>query len=457
MPSTSSKSEPDLPLPADAPQAGPPPPARPRSRWRAWAAQFTAGGRWTDRLPGPTRRNLRWFWLDGVFAQATESISLAYTVLYVLALGATRAQIGLMSSLSSLSAALLLLPGATLANQRGRRKLICLTSGGAVRAAMLLLALTPLVFSGPAGVVVAIALVVVREAFANLVLPAWTALSADLVPVNWRGRYFSSRNFAMGVAGMVITLFVGQVINLIGSPAGYQVAFGLAFASGLVSIYCFARLTEPLPAAPSVEAAPAPASRPSLLRHVRANPDFIAFCASAAVWNFSLNVAGPFFNVYVVENLRGDAGIVGLLSVVSSLASLPGQRVFGPLTDRWGPRRVQLLTSLLIPIVPVAWVFVTASWHIIPINLMGGFLWAGFLLASFNLLLAISPEDQRPAFTAIYQIVVLASLAAGAAFGGWVVTHFGYSAIFLLSGVGRLAAALLFARFVRAGQAAVAH
>jgi len=412
-------------------------------------AQFTAGGRWTDRLPKPMRRNLRWFWLDGVFAQATESISLAYTTLYVLALGATRAQIGLMSSLSSLSAAVLLLPGAALAKERGRRKLVCLGGGGAVRLAMLLLALTPLIFPGPAVVYVMIALVVVREAFTNLVLPAWTALSADLVPVHWRGRYFSSRNFAMGIAGMAITLLVGQVINLVGNPVGYQVAFGLAFVSGLVSIYCFAHLREPSSPVAPPEAAAQPQA--SLLRHVRANPDFIAFCACAAVWNFSLNVAGPFFNVYVVQNLNGDAGIVGLLSVVSSLASLPGQRVWGPLADRWGPRRVQLVTSLLIPILPVAWVFVTAPWHIVPINLIAGFLWAGNLLASFNLLLAISPEDQRPGFTAIYQIVVLASLAVGAAFGGWVVTHFGYPAIFMLSGVGRLAAALLFARFVRAG------
>jgi predicted MFS family arabinose efflux permease len=167
------------------------------------------------------------------------------------------------------------------------------------------------------------------------------------------------------------------------------------------------------------------------------------------VWNFSLNVAGPFFNVYVIQGLNGDAGSVGLLSVVSALSGLPGQRLFGILADRWGPRRVQLLTGLIIPLLPVAWVFVRSPWHVIPINIVAGFVWAGYTLASFNLLLTIVPEDQRPRYTALYQIVVLASLAAGAAVGGIVITGWGYAAVFVLSGAGRFIAALLFARFVR--------
>jgi predicted MFS family arabinose efflux permease len=86
---------------------------------------------------------------------------------------------------------------------------------------------------------------------------------------------------------------------------------------------------------------------------------------------------------------------------------------------------------------------------VVPINLASGILWAGYLLSGFNLLLALSPEAQRAHFTAIYQIVVTVALAAGAAAGGFIVEHWGYQAVFVLSGVGRLAAALLFVRFVR--------
>jgi MFS family permease len=173
-------------------------------RLRRCASQFTTGGRWVAQLPPSIRQNLRRFWFVGVFASGSDAIVVAYLSLFVLVLGATRAQIGLTSALSSLSAALLLLPGATLVERRGRRKhIVVLSGGGVARVALLLLALVPLFFAGPTAVYVAIALAILRGAFGNLGVPAWVSLIADIVPLSWRGRYFSSRNMAMGVANML--------------------------------------------------------------------------------------------------------------------------------------------------------------------------------------------------------------------------------------------------------------
>jgi len=417
-------------------------------RLRRRALQSTTGGRWTAQLPPSIRQNLRWFWFDGVFASGSDSIVVAYLSLFVLVLGATRAQIGLMSALSSLSAALLLLPGATLVERRGHRKRIVVLSGGGVsRLALLLLALVPLFFAGPTAVCIAIALTILRSAFGNLGVPAWVSLTADIVPLSWRGRYFSSRNMAMGAANILMTFLVGQLITLVGGTNGYQLAMGLAFAIGMASTYSFARLEEPLASAP-----PEVKDRDSqwpLLQHLRAHPDFLIFCITAAVWNLSLNIAGPFFNLYLVENLRASAGIVGALSVVTTLAALPGQRLFGTLVDRCGTRRVQLVTGLLIPLMPWAWALIRSPWHVVPINLVAGFLWAGYELANFNFLLILTPEDRRPRYSAVYQIVVTVALAGGAALGGIVAQRWGYTPVFVLSGIGRLCAALLFARFVR--------
>lgn len=328
---------------------------------------------------------------------AIRSSSL-YLSLFLLALGASRAQIGLLSALSSLSAALLVLPGAVLVERWGHRKWVCLLSGGGVsRLVLLLLAVVPLFFDAPVAVYVVIALAVIRDAFGNLAVPAWTSLTADIVPLERRGRYFGSRNLAMGGVGLLITYLAGATITALGSPTGYQWTFGAAFVFGAIST----------------------------------------------------NVAGPFFNVYMVESLRATATIVGVLNAISGLAAMPGQRLFGRLADRWGPRRVQMLTGLLIPLLPFAWALTRQPWHVAPINLAGGFLWAGYSLASFNFLLEVMPEERRALYSALYQIVVTASLAGGAALGGLVAMRWGYVAVFVLSGVGRLIAALLFIRLVR--------
>ena len=85
-------------------------------------SRLTLGGDWALSEPAETRHNLRWFWFDGFFSSASDNILATYLVLYLLALGASRAQIGLLSSLSSLSVALVLLPGALLVERIGHRK-----------------------------------------------------------------------------------------------------------------------------------------------------------------------------------------------------------------------------------------------------------------------------------------------------------------------------------------------
>ena len=79
------------------------------------------------------------------------------------------------------------------------------------------------------------------------------------------------------------------------------------------------------------------------------------------VWNFGLSLAGPFFSVYRWKICTPPPQSVGILSIVSSLAGLPALRFFGSLNDRWGARKVTLLTGFLIPLVPVMWAFTTSA------------------------------------------------------------------------------------------------
>jgi MFS family permease len=416
-------------------------------RLRKTLSRITLGGEWVVALTDEVKQNLRWFWFDGLFAAASDNIILTYLVLYLLSLGASGTQIGLMSSFSSLTAALLLLPGAFLVERFGRRKQITLTSGGGLaRLVVLMLALLPLFLGNECLVIVAIALSVTRDALNNLSFPAWMSLTGDIVPLEIRGRYFGSRNFIMGIAGMVTILLVGEWITRTEKPLGYQLAIGLAFLLGLASTYSFSRLKDPADLQPSMQ--PPSLSLPRLLRDVRTHPIFLSLCATGFLWNFSINVAGPFFSVYMVQDLKATATMVGISSIVGNFCRLIVQRKVGELTDRWGPRRVQLISMIFIPIVPTLWAFSTAMWQIYLIEILAGILWGAFNLAAFNFLLSLIPEDQRARYSALYQITVTLALAAGAALGSWVITLWGYRGVFLFSAIGRFIAALFFARYV---------
>ncbi len=419
----------------------------PLSRLRGEAALVVAGGRWTRELPHTLQASLRWLWFDGAFALGIDSIVTTYFMLYIVALGATSAQVGLLAALSGLGAAFALLPGAMLVERIGRRKEIVLAAGGSVgRIAILLAAGLPFLARGESAVVLAIALSVLRDTSGNLSLPAWTSLVADIVPAQQRGRYFGSRTIGMTASGMITAFIAGWIINRVGGLPGYQWAFLFAFAFGAASFFCFSRIQDPSPAPPArIASADASPILGSVLKH----PVFLALCLHSAVWNFSLNVAAPFFNIYLVHNLQANAIQVGVLAAAGSVAGLPALRYFGPLADRWGPRRIVLITSLFIPILPLAWVFVPSPWYVLGINLLSGALWSVFSLCLLNLLLQIAPAEERARFTAVHQIVIALALALGAATGGWVVTVAGYKAVFLMSAIGRFTAALIFARWVK--------
>jgi MFS family permease len=428
------------------------PPVSTETHGRAGRAfrKFTWGGEWAVSLSEQIKHNLYWFFFDGLFASASDNIIVTYVTLYILALGATRGQVGLMSSFSSLSAAVFLLAGAILVERYGRRKeFTVIFGGGAARLSILVLALLPFFIGNQAIVWVAILFSVTRDSFGNLSFPAWMSFTADIVPMEGRGRYFGSRNFIMGITGMLAILLVGELITRTSNPLGFQISLILAFAFGILSTFSFSHLRDPKRETPPVVTAGSFSPR-AMLRDMQAHPVFLALSLVMAFWNFSLNIAGPFFNVYMVANLKFTASMVGITSIVSTVASLLIQRRVGRLSDRWGPRKVQLISMFFIPILPIAWMFITKFWQVNLLNTLGGALWGAFNLVSFNFLLSLTPDTQRARFSAFYQILVMLALAGGAAFGAWVVTQWGYRAIFLCSAVGRIAAVVMFIRFIPA-------
>lgn len=406
--------------------------------------RFTWGGTWASALSSEKRQNLTLFFYDGLFAAASDRIILTYLTIYLLSLGATRSQIGFLSSLSNFAAALILLPAALMVERSGERKRITLTAAGGSRLTVLLMALLPLfLFQSNSLIWIVWGLALLREVFNNIGFPAWMALTADIVPMEGRGRYFGTRNFVMGLAGILVALGIGEMITRIGDPLGYQIAFILAVVLGLISMSFFARLRDPLKDKNS-----SPGVRygiKAILTSLKGQRDFILFCVFTAVWNLSINVAGPFFNVFMVDTLNFTAAMIGIVTVANTIANLLVQRRIGALADRWGNRNVAIIFLFLIPLIPLVWgLWVRQMWHALLIEVFSGLFWGAYNLVSFNTLLLKTPEDQRARFSAFYQIVVTLSLAGGAALGAWVIPAIDFKGVTLLSAGGRWLAALLF-------------
>jgi MFS family permease len=406
------------------------------------------------------RQGRRLLWLDGLIANTSESFFTSFLGPFLLTFGATNTQIGILNSAMNAGAALGQLPGAGLVERVGQPKRIVVWTGGiAARLVLFMVAVAPLLFSAQAAIFAIITLVALRFFFNQLGFPAWSALASRLVPTRMRGRYFASRNIAMGAAALLFAPLAGVIIQLGGPPRGYQLSFALAGLVGFIATVVFARISEPAhegrvvtSAAGATGASGAAAVRPARATTwslLRGHPRFMAFTAVALLWNLSLTIVAPFFSVYMIRNLSAGPIHIGLLAATFSVWNIIGQRVWGRLNDRRGAAWVTRLSGLLIPSIPLIWTVVPNIWWLFPEESLSGFLWAGYGLASFNLVLSLSPESQRARFVAIYQVVGFAAAFVGPLIGSFLADALTIRGCFFFSAGGRFLAALLFLFTVR--------
>jgi MFS family permease len=416
-------------------------------------ARVAVGG-WMSgpALPGdaegsPGRRGRALLWIDGFVSNISESFVANFTNPFALSLGATNTQLGLLSAFTSLASALALMPGARLEERAtSRKRVVVVTGGGIARALLIAVGLMPLLVTGPAVVYALMTLVSLRAFVGQLGFPAWSTLVADLVPASMRGRYFGSRNIGLAIAALIFTPIAGVLAESIGLPQGYQANFIIAGIIGFFATAIFARIPEPPREAQPAVAGGNESSARALLAE---NPRFAAFTVVAFLWNLSLMVAGPFFSVYLVKNLGATPTQIGILAAINSVANIAGQRVWGRLNDRRGAIWVMALTGFVIPVIPLLWSFARTPWFLVLVEALAGFAWAGYGLASFNLMLGLAPPEQRGRFTAIYQASVFTAAFVGPLLGSVLINALSIRPLFWISAVGRLAASILFQFTVR--------
>jgi len=393
-------------------------------------------------VPSEYHAGMRAFWLDSLFASISDAFYGTYTSLYVLALGGTRTEVGWLASASSFLGMVMPIPGASLTRRWGQRKRMVVVFSVLFRLMLLLAALVPLVAVGRPALYAILALSVLRVGFVNFFAPAWVSLTRDVVPLTSRGRYFASRNLMMALTSMVMVPLAGQIIQRMGAPRGYQLTLGIAFAVGLVASYTFSLIPETRKH--GVRGVTLKAQVRSLWEALTSDRIFLVFVLVRLLWDFGLQIGGPYFAVYQVEQIKATPGFIGVLATISAGTRMIGLRVWGPWLDRHGARWVTTVAALGIPILPVIWAVSSRPWHLILAELPGGFLWAGFEMGIFALFLELLHGEDNTQAAAGYMALSSGVSILGPFIGGWLIAQTGYAGNFLVSGAIRLVAALLF-------------
>ncbi|MCD6289683.1 MAG: MFS transporter [Anaerolineae bacterium] len=392
-------------------------------------------------VPVERIRPLRLFLLDGALSSVSDHIMLTFVPLFALTLGASNFQLGMLAAVASLSGALALLPARSLsARYPDWRQPIILLATGLVRLVYLGIALLPWVAPREVWILVLIGLWAVHALLTNLVNPTWAAFSASLVPRGVRSSYLHVRKDAMSVAAIVALPVAGLLIRWGDHLAGYQVGFMAAFLIGLAGLVAFSRIPR---VAGEPSSLPASEASSSVWQVLLRNRPLFAFCTVGFLWNLSLQIAGPFLNIYLLTGLHATTFGVGVLVAISLLFGFASSHVVTDVVRYRGALWSLRVTSLLIPTIPWAWALVTAVWQVVFLNAIAGVLWGAYNLATFRMLMTLTPGPDRHRMATIYQAFIYFGACAGPLIGGMLADRMGFKPVFLLSGAGRLLAALL--------------
>ncbi|MBM3500302.1 MAG: MFS transporter, partial [Armatimonadetes bacterium] len=265
---------------------------------------------------------------------------------------------------------------------------------------------------------------------------------------------------AMAAVGLAASLLAGRYMDAFrsgGEQTGFTTIFLVAVLFGAGAIVAWAWVPEPPPGVARPEPALRLLSLPWRNTAVRNLTLFVGVRTAAVM------VAAPFFTVYMLRHLGIHYSLIAILSGASTIAMIAANPVWAYLADKFGYRPVLHISAFGLGFVPVAWFFTTRGNYLFltpALMLWAGVMAAGVILAQFNLLVKVAPEEHRSVYIGFHSAVVSAASAVGAMVGGALgdaferVTPLGFHGleltslhlVFVVSAVGRFGCLLLLRR-----------
>ncbi|WP_423605740.1 MFS transporter [Sphingomonas sp. MS122] len=370
--------------------------------------------------PAETEAGLKRLVYEAGYSSATAALTSGVILTaFALHLGASNLLVGVLASAPFLGQ-LLQAPAVLLVERLRRRKAIAVLTSAIGRSMLVLMALAVFL---PAGA--AIALVVLGQfvlcGLGAIGGCAWNAWIRDLAPQDRLGTVFARRTIYTTsislVAGLAAAILLDRTTE--GSDARDWAFAGLyvvGCVAGLLSAVIVARMPEPRMPPRDGE----PLGLVALLRTPFADTNFRRLVLFLSSWQFAVNLATPFFTVFIVRQLGFDMTFVMMLSVVSQLANLLAVRSWGTLSDRFAHKSVLAVAAPTYILCILAMIGASqlgnsqaGMLYLVAIHALMGAAVAGVTLATTNIALKLSPRGEAAAYVATSALT--SSAAAGIA------------------------------------------
>ena len=327
-------------------------------------------------------------------------------------LRATPQQIGILAALP-MFANLVQIFGSIIIEKTGKKKLLCFVSIFVNRILWILIILLPLAVFAPLAdwkVWVLVAIIAVSSLFGSLAGISWIAWMSDIVPENIRGSYFGKRNMIASACGMIAVLLGGKFITMWAeqfgetNPFGFILLFASGLAIGLIAIFFLSRIPE----IESTKKEGAGSFGFKVFFKPLQDRNFFTLILFVAAWIFAIQIAAPFYGVFMIENLNINFSTITILGTFATFATLFMMKIWGPISDKLGNKPVIIVSGWFLIVVPFLWILAVPGKYYLPVllaHVLTGAFMAGAALSQFNILIKLSPREGRSVYLALFAAI----------------------------------------------------
>jgi hypothetical protein len=392
--------------------------------------------------------NQRHVLIDGIGVGITIGIG-SFLSVFLVRLGATNFQVGLLTAMPALTGMLLAIPvGGFLSHRRhivpwyARPRFLVLSS-------YVLTGLVPFLFEENQ-VEAIIAIWAVATLPQTIVSVAFTIVMGGVAGAGGRFALMSRRWAILGLTNSITVLVAGQMLGLFAFPLNYQIIFLASAAGALISVLASSGIVLP----PQETPAGSTGIR-KLLGHggagLRQHRSFVNFTSAQFVFRFGLALAIPLFPIYWVRNAGASDAQIGAINAAQTLVMMVAYFFWAAMVPRRGERWVLLVTAFGVSFYPLVTAFTTSPEVLILWAGLAGFFIAGVDLVFFDMILRTCPPENRASFIGLYQTTVYLATFLAPLMGTALVDRIGIVAALAIGSLIRFAGFGLLARLRVAG------
>ncbi len=393
----------------------------------------------------------KFIYFDTVYTSIKEGINSNFILPYAIALKAPNDFIAIISATPGLVGSFFQLFASDLLNIiKSRRKVIFFT---AFIDALLWIPILLLPFLWGNNYVLLLNFLIIQSISRAILNPFYNSLLGDIIPNEKRGIIFSRINQVSGMLSLFSSLIAGFVLSVfknINPFFGFSIIFFVAFFSRLISAFIKNRFYEP-----ELKQVQKGESLFHFSLNIRKS-NFGQFVMYSSWMKFAVGISAPFFTVYMLKYLNMDFLTYSLINGAAIISSFIVLNKWGKNIDQKGSRWMLGISGLLVPIVPIFWIFFKQSVILFIIELFSGAVWAAYNLSTSNFVLDSTKREDRLLMLSYFNFFIGVATFFGAIIGGNLMKHLPadflgniFYFIFGLSALLRLMFSLYFLRKIK--------